>query len=170
MTLIDRPAAAEARADTAVGGNLAEADAVALAARLDALLRELPTLEARIDAISEFIPGRIAFSSSLGIEDQAITHAIATREARVDVFTLDTGRHFPETLETLFETEGRYGIKIHLLAGRQHQPATGTCQNPRRECAEGPRRTRDDRDLARDIEQRQGIAQPVFVHSLAPGG
>lgn len=115
MTLIDRPAAAVARADKAVGGNLAEADAVALAERLDGLLRDLPTLEARVDAISEFIPGRIAFSSSLGIEDQAITHAIATREARVDVFTLDTGRHFPETLETLFETEGRYGIKIRVV-------------------------------------------------------
>src|SRR5690606_20186394 len=27
----------------------------------------------------------------------------------------DTGRHFPETLDTLFETEGKYGIKIRVM-------------------------------------------------------
>ncbi len=115
MTLIDPPAAADARAEIPIGGNLGETDAIALAEQLDSRLRKLPTLPERIAAIAEFIPGRIAFSSSLGIEDQAITHAIATQDARIDVFTLDTGRHFPETLETLFETEGRYGIKIRVV-------------------------------------------------------
>lgn len=115
MTLTDPPAASGARVDNPVAGSPVETDGVALAERLDAHLHDLPTLEARIRAITQSITGRIAFSSSLGVEDQAITHAIATQQARVDVFTLDTGRHFPETLETLFETEARYGISIRVV-------------------------------------------------------
>ena len=36
--------------------------------------------------------------------------------ADIDVFTLDTGRHFPETLETLDRSERRYGLRIRLVA------------------------------------------------------
>lgn len=73
-------------------------------------------LEARVGYIASAIDGRIAFSTSLGIEDQAVLHAIATAGARVDVFTLDTGRHFPETLETIERSERRYGLRIWVLA------------------------------------------------------
>lgn len=87
----------------------------ALAERLDAELAALTSLEDRIRVIAAAVPGRTSFSTSLGIEDQAITHAIATSGAKIDVFTLDTGRHFPETLDTLFDTEGRYGLKIRVM-------------------------------------------------------
>ena len=83
---------------------------------LDDKLSKLKSLERRIAAIREAVPGRIAFSTSLGIEDQAILHAIATQKSEIDVFTLDTGRHFPETLETVEASELRYGIKIRLTA------------------------------------------------------
>lgn len=86
-----------------------------LAAELDAKLAGLATLEERLAAIRDAIAGRLAFSTSLGIEDQAITHAIAATATDIDIFTLDTGRHFPETLDTLFETEGKYGIKIRVM-------------------------------------------------------
>lgn len=89
-------------------------DGVSRAAALDAHLRTLDGLVDRIAAIAAFVPGRVAFSTSLGIEDQAVTHAIAAIEAGVDVFTLDTGRHFPETLETLKQTELRYRLKIRV--------------------------------------------------------
>lgn len=85
----------------------------------DDLARELlmqQRLEARVGYIASAIDGRIAFSTSLGIEDQAVLHAIATAGARVDVFTLDTGRHFPETLETIERSERRYGLRIWVLA------------------------------------------------------
>ena len=36
--------------------------------------------------------------------------------AEIDVFTLDTGRLFPETLETLAESERRYGLRIRVVA------------------------------------------------------
>jgi phosphoadenosine phosphosulfate reductase len=87
----------------------------ALAADLDRKLASLATLEERIAAIRAAIAGPVSLSSSLGIEDQAITHAIATTNTKIDIFTLDTGRHFPETLDALFETEGKYGIKIRVM-------------------------------------------------------
>jgi phosphoadenosine phosphosulfate reductase len=87
-------------------------DPRALANRLAGLER----LEDRLAAITRAIKGRVTFSTSLGLEDQAILHAIASTGAKVDVFTLDTGRHFPETLETLEASELRYGIKIRVMA------------------------------------------------------
>jgi len=73
-------------------------------------------LDARVDYIATAIKGRIAFSTSLGLEDQAVLHAIATTGAEIDVFTLDTGRHFPETLETIERSERRYGLRIRVIA------------------------------------------------------
>ncbi|MBX9592328.1 MAG: phosphoadenylyl-sulfate reductase [Hyphomonadaceae bacterium] len=43
-------------------------------------------------------------------------HAIAQTRADIDVFTLDTGRHFPETLETLDRSVQRYGVRIRVIA------------------------------------------------------
>ncbi|MFN0219263.1 MAG: phosphoadenylyl-sulfate reductase [Hyphomicrobium sp.] len=99
----------------AAGGAISDAEGAEIADALDLELARLSNLEERIRAIVSAVPGRVAFSSSLGIEDQAITHAIAASGAKVDIFTLDTGRHFAETLDTLFETEGRYGMKIRVV-------------------------------------------------------
>jgi phosphoadenosine phosphosulfate reductase len=74
------------------------------------------TLEARISVIARSIEGRTAFSTSLGLEDQAVLHAIAKTGAPVDVFTLDTGRHFPQTLGTIEASERRYGSRIGIVA------------------------------------------------------
>lgn len=60
--------------------------------------------------------GRIAFASSLGLEDQVITHLIATNRLPIPVFTLDTGRLFDETYELIARTESRYGIRINVFA------------------------------------------------------
>jgi len=61
------------------------------------------------------ISGRIVFTTSFGVEDQAITHAIFTQGLNIYVVTFDTGRLFPETLEVWVETERRYGRQIHAL-------------------------------------------------------
>lgn len=79
-------------------------------------LREGSDLAGRVADIARAVPGRVAFSTSLGLEDQAILHAIAGSGAGVDVFTLDTGRLFPETLDTLADTERRYGLRIRVLS------------------------------------------------------
>jgi phosphoadenosine phosphosulfate reductase len=68
---------------------------------IDLELARTDRLIDRIRSIARSIDGRIAFSTSLGLEDQAIVHAIAAAEVPIDLFTLDTGRHFPETLDTL---------------------------------------------------------------------
>jgi phosphoadenosine phosphosulfate reductase len=56
--------------------------------------------------------GRIVFSTSLGIEDQAITHMIATAGLDIEIATLDTGRLFPEAYEVWAKTEEKYGLRI----------------------------------------------------------
>jgi phosphoadenosine phosphosulfate reductase len=73
-------------------------------------------LAQRIKLAARAIEGRIAFSTSLGIEDQAILHAIAVSGADIDIFTLDTGRLFPETIATLEESELRFAIRIRVLS------------------------------------------------------
>ena len=83
---------------------------------LGARLAAAGSLDERIVLITENARGRVAFSTSLGIEDQVILHAIATTRAPVDVFTLDTGRLFPETLDTIAASEQRYGLKIRVVA------------------------------------------------------
>jgi len=93
-----------------------EPQASAAIQQLAADLARHETLEARVAAIRAALDGRIAFSTSLGIEDQVVLHAIATQGADIDVFTLDTGRHFHETLETVSRSEARYGLKIRLVA------------------------------------------------------
>ena len=52
--------------------------------------------------------GKLALGSSLGAEDQVLTDMIA----KIEIFTLDTGRVFPETYQTLHETNEKYGINI----------------------------------------------------------
>jgi phosphoadenosine phosphosulfate reductase len=79
-------------------------------------LSTIGCLEGRIAEIVRAVPGTIAFSTSLGLEDQAILHAVAQAGAGIDIFTLDTGRHFPETLETLERSEQRYNVRIRVLS------------------------------------------------------
>lgn len=70
------------------------------------------TLRERLEDLAGRISGRIVFTTSFGIEDQAITHAIAEAGVPVDIVTLDTGRMFPETYRVWTETEARYGIRV----------------------------------------------------------
>jgi phosphoadenosine phosphosulfate reductase len=69
-------------------------------------------LAQRVAALRSIVPGRIVFTTSFGIEDQAIAHAIFTQDLAIDAVTLDTGRLFPETYEVWAWTERRYGRRI----------------------------------------------------------
>src|SRR3984957_4658149 len=66
----------------------------------------------RLAAIRRQIPGRVVFTTSFGLEDQAIAHAIFAQALAVNVATLDTGRLFPETYDVWAQTERRYGVRI----------------------------------------------------------
>ena len=74
-------------------------------------LRELD-LAQRLAVVRGTVCGRIVFTTSFGIEDQAIAHVIYTQALAIDVVTLDTGRLFPPTYELWAETERRYGRRI----------------------------------------------------------
>jgi phosphoadenosine phosphosulfate reductase len=58
--------------------------------------------------------GKIALSSSLGTEDQVLTHLVTKIEKSTKIFTLDTGRLFPETYELIHRTNSKYGIKLAI--------------------------------------------------------
>lgn len=64
--------------------------------------------------IAEKYPTSAAFSTSLSEEDQVITHYIFANNLPIRVFTLDTGRLFPETYAVLASTLERYGKKIEV--------------------------------------------------------
>src|SRR5207248_6979084 len=65
------------------------------------LVGQLPSLDLfkRLAAIRACIPGRIVFTTSFGLEDQAIAHAAFSQQLDIGVATLDTGRLFAETHE-----------------------------------------------------------------------
>jgi phosphoadenosine phosphosulfate reductase len=64
--------------------------------------------------LADLFPGKVVFSTSLGQEDQVITQMIATNRISIQIFSLDTGRLFPETLELLDRTESRYKTRIKV--------------------------------------------------------
>lgn len=61
-------------------------------------------------------PGGVIFSSSFSNEDQVITHMIATSGLDITVFTLDTGRLFPQTYSTWSSTVDKYALKLQVYA------------------------------------------------------
>jgi phosphoadenosine phosphosulfate reductase len=79
------------------------------------LLAELAgaTAEDVLAAAVRHFPGRVAFASSLGLEDQVLTAMIAESRLDIPIFTLDTGRLFPETYDLIDRTSKRYGLTIH---------------------------------------------------------
>ena len=85
-------------------------DPKALAALLDTL-----DLTERLRLLAEQFPGRVAFSTSLGQEDQVITDAIWRADLPIRVFTLDTGRLFEETYALIDETCAKYGKSMEVF-------------------------------------------------------
>ncbi|TVP53280.1 MAG: phosphoadenylyl-sulfate reductase [Mongoliibacter sp.] len=65
--------------------------------------------------LSDLFPGKVVFSTSLGQEDQVITQLIAENSLPIHIFSLDTGRLFPETLDLIARTEQKYKIRIEVL-------------------------------------------------------
>jgi phosphoadenosine phosphosulfate reductase len=55
---------------------------------------------------------RAKFSTSFGLEDQVITHMIASQSLGIEIFTLDTGRLFQETYDVFDLTKQKYQVEI----------------------------------------------------------
>jgi phosphoadenosine phosphosulfate reductase len=86
-------------------------------------------LAERLAAARSIIGGRIVFTTSFGIEDQAIGHAILTQNLAIDIVTFDTGRLFPETHQVWAETEQRYGRRIEALLPERRSVEAWIAQN-----------------------------------------
>lgn len=70
-------------------------------------------VENALRQLTEDTNGNVVFSTSFGIEDQVITHAIFSQNLKgIEIFTLDTGRLFPETYALWDKTSRRYNILI----------------------------------------------------------
>jgi phosphoadenosine phosphosulfate reductase len=72
------------------------------------------SVEKSLEKLAANFSGNIIFTSSFGIEDQAITHIIFKNNLDIKVATLDTGRLFPETYEVFSNTILKYNKKIHV--------------------------------------------------------
>jgi phosphoadenosine phosphosulfate reductase len=59
---------------------------------------------------------RIVQATSLGAEDQVLTHLIAVHRLPIAIATLDTGKLHVETLELITRTEAAYGMAIERFA------------------------------------------------------
>lgn len=77
-------------------------------------VRALEELLARI--AREYSPATLA--SSLSIEDMVLADAILRNRLPIGIFTLDTGRLPPETLELIGAIEARYGQAIEVYTPR----------------------------------------------------
>ncbi len=78
-------------------------------------IEELGLVDALKKIATEF-GDRAAFSTSLSWEDQVITHHIFSNDLPIRVFTLDTGRLFPETYGVFNRTLDRYKKKIEVFS------------------------------------------------------
>jgi phosphoadenylyl-sulfate reductase (thioredoxin) len=89
---------------------------IALTARLNDILIPLHPRE-RLERFCLEVAGKVVFTTSFGLEDQAILHMLGERslDVDVDVVTIDTGRLFPETYALWAETERKYGRRIRAV-------------------------------------------------------
>jgi phosphoadenosine phosphosulfate reductase len=62
--------------------------------------------------LGQVFPGRVTFSSSFSFEDQLVSHDILTNNIDISIFTLDTGRMFPETYSVWSRTNEKYNTRI----------------------------------------------------------
>lgn len=80
--------------------------------------------EEALSLLSKNFPNKIVFSTSFGLEDQAITHIIFSKNIPIKIFTLDTGRLFPETYSVWSRTKEIYNKNIS-----SYSPYTETIQS-----------------------------------------
>jgi phosphoadenosine phosphosulfate reductase len=85
--------------------------------QIDALNRKFPEKDPT-QVLTWFLNeygDRVALSSSMGAEDQVLTDMVMKIKPDARIFTLDTGRLFPETYDLIDRTDKKYNTKIEVL-------------------------------------------------------
>ncbi len=72
------------------------------------------SIEDQLKKLVTLFPEKVIFTTSLGIEDQVITHKLFSNNIDVKVITLDTGRLFPQTYDVFSNTVIKYNKKINV--------------------------------------------------------
>ena len=72
--------------------------------------------EAVQQSLERFGPARIALASSFGAEDQVLTDMLVRTNPAARIFTLDTGRVFQETYDTMQRSVEHYHIAYEVCA------------------------------------------------------
>lgn len=85
-----------------------------LVKRLNEELKEKSAQEIVTYFLKEY-EGNLALATSLGAEDQVLTDMIMKVDKSARIFTLDTGRLFPETYKVIDETSKKYGITLEVF-------------------------------------------------------
>ncbi len=62
--------------------------------------------------LAGLFPGKVTLSSSFSWEDQVLSHFVLAAHLDIEIFTLDTGRLFPETYTVWSKTNDRYQTRI----------------------------------------------------------
>lgn len=87
------------------------------------LKSELKDISAKdgLSLIGKWFGAHAKFSTSFGLEDQVITHLIASQSLPIEIFTLDTGRLFQETYDVFDLTKKKYNraITTYFPEGRR---------------------------------------------------
>src|SRR6478672_6368085 len=85
--------------------------------QVEALQQRAAELSIRemLQHLTETFPEKVTFSTSFSFEDQAIAHNILFNELPIKIFTLDTGRLFPETYSVWSATNERYNTNIKAM-------------------------------------------------------
>ncbi|HJX72436.1 MAG TPA: phosphoadenylyl-sulfate reductase [Bacteroidales bacterium] len=78
---------------------------------LNALLKDKPPADILAYFLDKY-KGKVVLGSSLSAEDQVLTDMIVKIDKNAKIFTLDTGRLFPETYELIEKTNRTYDINI----------------------------------------------------------
>jgi len=111
--------------------------------------------EAALRWAAERFPGRVGFATAFGPEGCVLLEAIAREKLAVDVFTLDTGLLFPETLELWHEMERRYGVRV-----RGVQPALTLAEQEQRQ---GPALWQRAPDRCCDLRKVQPLRAEMLL-------
>lgn len=90
---------------------------------LDQWNKEFEDAEAReiVSFMIREFGNKIAFASSMGVEDQVLTEIISSIDPNIRIFTLDTGRLFQETYDLIQTTNARFNINIEVYFPQQDE-------------------------------------------------
>ncbi len=90
-------------------------------ASMDALNRDFEhkTAQEIVDYFVKTMGQGVMLASSLGAEDQVLTHMAVNASPSVRIFVLDTGRLHPETYLVMAQTQKKYDIKHEIYFPNQ---------------------------------------------------